>query len=250
LPTIRTVLHLLCAIGLFFIVWPSAAQSVDDKRDIVIVDQGTEKNNAQLFHQGLQAYLKEDYATAADSWLESTKSGHAKSAFNIGIMWQQGQIPGQQVNLEQARKYFIQSARSGYAPAQSYLDERNQTANTALQPDEEREPIAVKPVGSKVKATEIKNEAPKILVKKTTNQVRNYWSIQIFASKDLSHVKKMVEENDVNDKTIILTEKVNGATWYKLVYGQYDSHKDASTARDNLPKALKVGKPWVRMVKK
>jgi len=65
---------------------------------------------------GLRAYQNGDYATAMKEWRAVAEDGGAAAAFNVGLMYEEGQ--GVPQNYTEAAKWFERSAEQGYAKAQ------------------------------------------------------------------------------------------------------------------------------------
>lgn len=232
--------NLVCALGLFFIICSVNAQTIDShakpkakQRQVFIVGQVSTKIGEDFFHQGLQAYLKEDYDLAIKHWLKSAENQHAQSVFNIGRMWLEGQVPEEQIDIEKANQYFSQAANLGYEPAKAYLNINQQVKSSVAR-----------------KTTTKTNNKNKTETNKTKQKTKldSHWTIQLYASKDIDQVNKMIHKNNIKQQSTIFHENNNGDTWYKLLYGTYLNKKQAIVARDNLPAVLRVANPWVRNI--
>ncbi|MEE2933563.1 MAG: tetratricopeptide repeat protein [Pseudomonadota bacterium] len=71
------------------------------------------------FQKGAAAYKRGDYATAVREWKPLAKQGHAKSQYNLGVMYRDGQ--GVPKNYKTAAKWYTLAAKQGYANAQYSL---------------------------------------------------------------------------------------------------------------------------------
>ena len=233
LPFHKTVLKNAIFLGLFFIVGQVSAQvtTLSSKQTIVLA-QNASTESAKLFHQGLQSYLDKDFQSAYQAWTLAVRGGHSKSAFNIAKMWENGQVPNQQADLNKAKQFYSISAEGGYLPAKEYLANQNEQTRSISQSTEQQ------------KLVKLETE----LEKGHSSSFKRYWSIQIFASKDINQVKKMISDNNIQAQSAILPEQVDKVIWYKLVYGRFSTHKEAAEIRDKLPSALQVVKPWIRMI--
>jgi len=74
---------------------------------------------ADRFEDGEAAYVRGDYAAAAQLWREAAEQGNAVAQFNLGILYEQGQ--GVSQNYETAAKWYRKAAEQGNAQAQHNL---------------------------------------------------------------------------------------------------------------------------------
>lgn len=73
----------------------------------------------KTFEQGLDAYLKGDYAKALELWEPAAESGDPVAAFNIGVLYAQGL--GVEADPDESVRWYRQSALAGYSNAQFNL---------------------------------------------------------------------------------------------------------------------------------
>ena len=71
------------------------------------------------FEKGLTAFKSGDYETALREWKPLAEQGHAKSQFNLGVMYQKGQ--GVPKNYKTAVKWYRLAAKQGHALSQGKL---------------------------------------------------------------------------------------------------------------------------------
>ena len=71
------------------------------------------------FQKGMDAFDKEDYATALREWKPLAEQGYALAQNNLGVMYEKGQ--GVSQNYKTAVKWYTLAAEQGYAFAQSNL---------------------------------------------------------------------------------------------------------------------------------
>lgn len=72
---------------------------------------------ADNVHDGFQAYARGDYVTAEKLWTAAADDGSAAAQYDLGIMWEQGNVPGASRSLRLASDWYQRSARQGYTPA-------------------------------------------------------------------------------------------------------------------------------------
>ena len=235
----------------------------------VITWQGTVW--ADGYSDGLKAYLNSDFEAAKTHWLSSAKENDARSMFNLGLLHQQNKIAN--ANLQKAHNWFqlagqhgyvagyyhravllIESdaqsrqayelmqmaADKGYFPARRFLGQNKAPVATAksLKARESRVTSSAESKGS-----EFKTEGW-ISALRASN-----WTIQMLAFKDQSKVEQFIADNQIAGKAAYFSEKdAQQVTWYKLIYGSFESKQAADQARNNLPVGLKTHGPWLRTI--
>ena len=75
------------------------------------------------------------------------------------------------------------------------------------------------------------------------------WTLQILGSHNESSVRKFIRDNRLSaDKTTYYRTKWKNKDWYVVLYGIY-KNKDIAVSRINdLPRAIRFGKPWPRKI--
>ncbi len=248
----QTVLHFKSAFGLFFIVWSLIVNVMFSQASIITeygLTNGDQSSADQLFHQGMESYISSDFINAYKAWSKAVESQHAKASFNIARMWLQGKVPGEAADEKKAIFFFKQAVSLGYQPAEKYLKQPEKRLSNQQDAAYLQETNLDKDIQKQTEDNE-RLQSTSILannawLKKYPN---NAWVIQIFASQESALLKQMIRDYSLKDKAHILTEKIDGDLWYKLIYGQYASKQQALSARQLLPERLRKEKPWVRSV--
>ena len=71
------------------------------------------------FEKGLTAFKSGDYETALREWKPLAEQGHAKSQYNLGVMYRDGQ--GVTKDYKTAVEWFRLAAKQGHALSQGKL---------------------------------------------------------------------------------------------------------------------------------
>ncbi len=71
------------------------------------------------FDEGIAAYLRGDYATAAQEFEKLAEEGHAGAQFNLGVMYYKGE--GTPPNYAEAMKWYRRAAEQDHVDAQYNL---------------------------------------------------------------------------------------------------------------------------------
>ena len=209
--------------------------------------KGDHSKSDQLFHQGMQAYIKSDFQQAYQKWKTAEAGNNSKAAFNLGRMWLLGQVPGSLKNEKQALAYFKKSSSLGYSPAQKYIQgSQNQRAQFTAEVDslnksnEEEIPVS----DTRTQTQDLTQSNNDWLEQFPDSS----WVIQVFASQEPNLLKQMIRDFSLNGDARILSERIDSQLWYKLVYGSYANKELALQAKQSLPERLKKEKPWVRSI--
>ena len=114
-------------------------------------------------------------------------------------------------------------------------------------PQQALQPMQVaqaKPVAALPKAQ------PKRVAQKPVTDIQqhdvNHYTLQLLASQSFENLQKFVTDHHLNGMVKYYETTVNGKTWYRLVYGDFDSKKSAWFAMNQMPSELRDLNPMVR----
>lgn len=74
------------------------------------------------------------------------------------------------------------------------------------------------------------------------------FTVQMSASKELKSVEEFLERNELEPPNSIFSFERNGATWYALVHGLYNSIEEARKDVEAMPSRARSNQPWIRAV--
>jgi len=74
------------------------------------------------------------------------------------------------------------------------------------------------------------------------------YTVQMSASTDKASVESFMRRNDLPPPNSVFAFDRNGATWYALVHGLYDSVPEARDALKLLPEGALRNQPWIRRI--
>ncbi len=80
---------------------------------------GMGKSTEELYWEGEKAYRTSDYSRAAKLWLKAAMTGHPKSQFRIGILYESAR--GVAWDDKKATKWWLKAAEQGHVKAQHNL---------------------------------------------------------------------------------------------------------------------------------
>jgi len=79
-------------------------------------------------------------------------------------------------------------------------------------------------------------------------QNANLFTVQMSASTDRASVESFLASNQLEAPNSIFSFERNGATWYALVHGLYDSIEQARQDIEKMPASARTNQPWIRAV--
>jgi len=79
-------------------------------------------------------------------------------------------------------------------------------------------------------------------------QNANLFTVQMSASTDRASVESFLANNQLEAPNSIFSFERNGATWYALVHGLYDSIEQARQDIEKMPASARTNQPWIRAV--
>ncbi len=72
------------------------------------------------------------------------------------------------------------------------------------------------------------------------------WTYQLISLSDEKSMLEYIKRNNLTNKGQYFSRTVNGQKRYTLIYGIYDSKKQAQKSSKNLPLIIQQGKLWIR----
>jgi len=170
-----------------------------------------------------QAYQAGQYSEAEKIWVKQAESGNATAQYNLALQYKSGK--GLTQNVPMSEHWLKQSANQSQVEAYVALN------NKVLQPGQ----------GTQVSF----DTGPEYWLK---SQEPGSYTIQIASSRNKNLIEKYYTELGVQRLGGYFQYKRDGALWYVLVYGSYDSVAQANTAISGLPEDLRKWTPWVRKI--
>jgi septal ring-binding cell division protein DamX len=77
-------------------------------------------------------------------------------------------------------------------------------------------------------------------------QKADHYTLQIFASNDRGSVLRFINDHRFDRQVAVYAFTRNGVSWFGVVYGRFDTVRDAHLAVDGLPSSIRRAHPWVR----
>ncbi|MCK4864687.1 MAG: SPOR domain-containing protein [Gammaproteobacteria bacterium] len=173
---------------------------------------------------GIAASENDDNAEAVKIWSKLARSGNTLAQYNLATHYSSGS--GVQKNKKVADKWLKGATRSGLVQAYLNLNKK-----------------AVTPAKGIILSF---NVDPELWLQK---QEGNKYTIQIASSRNKKSIKKAYGDNNFRGEGGYYHYARNGVERYGLIYGTYKTVAAANKAIAELPKYLRIKKPWVRKIK-
>ncbi len=74
------------------------------------------------------------------------------------------------------------------------------------------------------------------------------YSLQLMGAYEIESVENLQKKLNLKNNTTISRAKYNGKDWYILLYGQYNTAKEANLALENASEKIRVLHPWVKKI--
>lgn len=192
---------------------------------------------AGTFEQGLDFFKKHDYAKARKLWQPLAKQGDLRAQYNLALTW----LNDEKQPLK-AKEYLAMSRSHGLVDGY-FLIVSGKKNSQDVSPH------------SKSNATS-KNDSLTWL----NQQDKRYYTLQLATASKRQHIENMQKKLRLNkqlkqtDNLHIHSvqslakkgEKQVSSTRYVLIYGVFNSYKQAKDEAAKLPESLKKSSPWIR----
>jgi len=74
----------------------------------------------------------------------------------------------------------------------------------------------------------------------------SHFSVQVFSAQTEDAVRSFIADAGLSEDTTIYRISRNGAPWYRAIYGDFSSLREAKQAVAQLPPPVRATKPWIR----
>lgn len=201
-------------------------------------------NLGTLYGVGLG--VEKNERVAAD-WLQrAADKGLTEAEFNLGVLFEHGR--GVRLDGNAAMDWYRRAARKDYQPAKERLAALEQ--KFGVQPVAVRVPDTVEPSD----LTKPDQHAPAPVPPGLRS---NQWiatldperfTLQLMSQTSEPRAVGFIRDRQLESHAAYFVWQKDGATWYSIVYGVYDSFEQASAAGESLPPAIADVKPWIRRI--
>jgi len=80
------------------------------------------------------------------------------------------------------------------------------------------------------------------------SQSSNLFTIQVLGTENEVLLRHQIKSGGLLNKTAYYKKSREGAPWFSMIYGSYNSREAAQAAARALPPALRKSKPWIRKI--
>ncbi len=184
---------------------------------------------------------------AAADWLQrAADKGLTEAEYNLGVLFEHGL--GVRLDGIAAMEWYRRAARKDYEPAKERLAALEQKLGVQA---------AVPIVPNSEKSSDLVQSDQRELEPVTTGLRSNKWiatldpgryTLQLTSQTNEPRVVGFIRERQLESDAAYFVWEKDGATWYSIIYGVYDSFEQAKAAGGSLPPAIADVKPWVRSI--
>ncbi len=80
------------------------------------------------------------------------------------------------------------------------------------------------------------------------SQGANLFTIQLLGTENEALLRHQIKNGGLSSQVAYYKKTHEGAPWYSLIYGSYNSREAAQAAAQALPSSLQKGSPWIRKI--
>ena len=215
------------------------------------------------YSSGMAAYMKGDFESAQEFWLQASQHKDAKAMFNLGLLHSKAKIAN--ASPAKADRWFKLAGENGYGAADYHYAKQliargasstevatylQRAATNGSFPAQKLLGISADAIAQR--ATPGANNAfsattiDYLTEDWLSAQNSSEWTIQMLAFADETKVRDFIAEHNLRQDAAYFKEQTNNGVLYKLVYGIYDSKEHADRARKGLSSTLRQHGPWLR----
>ncbi len=185
--------------------------------------------------QGRKKFSKTFSASRTPDQFQRVNSDHIRLFINTGVedsIWQLQLLSG-----DQKSDYY----QFRVVPPFSVVDKKQSTVDK--EPARVTEKTKIKP-RNKTHAGKSGGRSHDFI----QQQKNNTLTIQLYSTTEFRKIEYLLKKY-ASYRLRWYQRKLQGKTWYSIIYGSYDSYQDARQAWQRLPSELAGKKPWIRSYK-
>jgi septal ring-binding cell division protein DamX len=187
---------------------------------------------ASDYNKAVNATVSGDYDLAISIWKKLAQQGNPVAQYNLAIFYKEGY--GVDSNSSESKRWYKAAAQHRLVQATSRIGERSiQPANESDIQNEE----------ALLQSNSVSKTDP---VGWVLSQNPKHYTLQLASSRSERRIKKYYEENKMQGKGGYYKKVQDGETWYFLIYGAFNSSRNASNEIEQLPEEIRKWSPWVR----
>ena len=201
-------------------------------------------NLGTLYGVGLG--VEKNERVAADWLRRAADRGLTEAEFNLGVLFEHGR--GVRLDGKAAMDWYRRAARKGYEPAKKRLGALQQ--KLGIQPDAVSVPARETP--SEVAQSDQQELEPGLAALQSNQWINSLdperYTLQLMSQTSEPRAIGFIRDRQLGSDAAYFVWQKEGATWYSIIYGVYDSFEQATAAGGSLPPAIADVKPWVRRI--
>ena len=182
---------------------------------------------ATEYEEAIAATSAGNYDLAVSIWEKLARQGNPVAQYNLAVFYKKGY--GVDSNSSESRRWYKAAAQHRLIQASTSI--RPAYDNSSQQQE---------------KSDVLKASANLAPLDWVLSQNPRHYTLQLASSRSKRRIKKYYEENQMQGKGGYYKKEQDGETWYFLVYGAYNSSRNASNEIQQLPEEIRKWSHWVR----
>lgn len=184
------------------------------------------------YKKAVEATNAGNYDLAVPIWKKLAQQGNPVAQYNLAVFYKEGY--GVDSDSSESRRWYKAAAQHRLIQATARV------GNASIKPADERD--IQREEESHVSRSSFSTDP----VSWVLSQNPRHYTLQLASSRSERRIKKYYEENQMQGKGGYYKKEQDGETWYFLIYGAYNSSRNASSEIEQLPKEIRKWSPWVR----
>ncbi len=194
--------------------------------------------------------MKKNPAQAADWLAKAADQDNPHAQFNLAYLYENGY--GVPMNADLAKRWYGASAANGYEKAKQRLEAllaKLQPPGPTEDGDGRKPSRRTKPKVSQPSAA-----ASALDTAAAPRDVRaldpGQFTLQLASHKSAAQARAFIDRHGLSSRASYFISQKGDSTWFKVIFGIYESYEAATADIVNFPAVIRKGKPWVRNIGK
>ena len=187
---------------------------------------------ADDYQMAVNATSSGNYDQALALWKKLAQQGNPVAQYNLAVFYKEGY--GVSSDNSESRRWYKAAGQQRLIQATANID--NRSIKPASERDIEREEEAHV-------SHSVASDDP---IGWVLTQNPRHYTLQLASSRSEKSIRQYYEENQMQGKGGYYKKIQDGETWYFLIYGAFNSSRNASNEIEQLPEEIRKWSPWVR----
>ena len=188
--------------------------------------------SANDYQMAVSATSSGNYDQALALWKKLAQQGNPVAQYNLAVFYKEGY--GVSSDSSESRRWYKAAGQQRLIQATASIDNRSIKPASERDIEREEESHVSRSVASDDPIGWVLTQNPR------------HYTLQLASSRSEKSIRQYYEENQMQGKGGYYKKIQDGETWYFLIYGAFNSSKNASNEIEQLPEEIRKWSPWVR----